>query len=63
MTYTEHANAIIAFLQYIENKDDAIEFVRIAVDAQENAAYINREDYSHSGVLEIIQSVDKRLRP
>ncbi len=60
MTPTEHANAIFGFLQNIDDKDDAKEFVRIALDALENEASFDSATFDRQAVIEVIKEVDYR---
>lgn len=58
---TEYANSIIAFLQNIDNENDANEFVRIALDSIENLAKKTNEHFDREPILVIISMIDKRI--
>lgn len=58
---TGHANSILAFLQNIDDDDDAREFVRIALDSLETGAEHRSEEFNRAGVLDLINGIDKRI--
>ena len=60
MTQIERADAILEFLQNIDDKDDALEFVRIALDALENGTLSYDKDFDRQAVIEIIKEVEYR---
>ncbi len=51
---TSYANAILGFLGYLDDDEDAQEFVRLAVKAQEWKAHINDQPYNSHDVLSLI---------
>ena len=50
------ANSILAFLGYLDDDEDAQDFVRLAVKAQERRAHINDYPYNRDDVLGLICS-------
>lgn len=53
---TSYANDILAFLGYLDDDEDAQEFVRLATKAQERKAHMNDQGYNRFEVLSIICS-------
>ena len=53
---TSYANAILAFLGYLDDDEDAQDFVRLAVKAQARKAHINNQPYNRDEVLGLICS-------
>ncbi len=61
-TVLEMSNQIIAFLQNIDNEDDANEFFRIMMDALENLAEHNGDTFPREIITKIVTLTDARIK-
>ena len=51
----------MAFLQNIDDADDAREFVRIALDAIENMAEATNQAFDKGPIIHLIGMIDQRI--
>lgn len=61
MDSTHYANRILAFLQNIEDENDAKEFVRIALDALEYSANHTNNVFCKTVTTNLIADIDRRI--
>ncbi len=54
-------NAILAFLQYISNADDARTFYRIAIDSLSSGAEAACEEFDKKAIFGIVSRIDNRI--
>lgn len=60
-TAWEMSNQIIAFLQNIDDAEDAREFFRIMLDALENSAEHNSDTFPREVITKIVGLTDERI--
>lgn len=54
-----YVRSILAFLRFLDDDEEAQEFVRLSIKAQEKKAFINNQPYNRHEVLSLICSVEK----